>query len=287
MTLTLYVAAGRGADTGKHGERYYVEPYGGGASVLLRKRRATQEVYNDLDEEIVNVFRVLREPGSAARLKSLLELTPFARAEYDLSYVASDDPVERARRTLVRAFMGFGSEAVTSPYKAGFRSKRAQSTLPSSEWSRYPDSIAAFVRRLRSVTVECKPALDILRRYDNTGTLFYLDPPYSRGSRTTHGDCYRHEMTDADHEELAEALRGLSGMIVLSGYATPLYDRLYADWTMKVRETKTAANSTRQECLWLSPSVEKSLNRLPLTLLLGIGVNTQICKQIRPARKTE
>lgn len=244
----------------------YVEPYGGSASVLLRKRRSTQEVYNDLDEEIVNVFRVLREPGSAARLQSLLELTPFARAEYDLSYAASDDPVERARRTLVRAFMGFGSEAVTSPYKAGFRSKRAQSTLPSSEWSRYPDSIAAFVRRLRGVTVECKPALDILQRYDNTGTLFYVDPPYSRGSRTTHGDCYRHEMTDADHEELAEALQNLSGMVALSGYDTPLYERLYKSWTKRTCVTKSAANSDRQECLWLSPNVRKSMNLLPLRM---------------------
>ncbi len=244
----------------------YVEPYGGGASVLLRKPPSAQEVYNDLDEEIVNVFRVLRETGSAARLKSLLELTPFARAEYDLSYAASDDPVERARRTVVRAYMGFGSAAVSSQYKSGFRGKRADSSLPSSEWSRYPDSIAAFVRRLRAVTVECRPALDILRAYDTTSTLFYVDPPYSRRSRTSHGDCYRYEMSDADHEELAEVLRGLPSMIVLSGYATPLYERLYADWTMMTRVTKSAANSARRECLWLSPNIKKALNRLPLRM---------------------
>lgn len=244
----------------------YVEPYGGGASVLLRKPPSAQEVYNDLDEEIVNVFRVLREPSAAARLKSLLELTPFARAEYDLSYVASEDAVERARRTLVRAYMGFGSASVSSQYKSGFRCKRADSSLPSSEWSRYPDSIAAFVRRLRAVTVECKPALSVLRRYDTTSTLFYVDPPYSRGSRTSHGDCYRYEMSDADHEQLAEVLRSLSGMVVLSGYITPLYERLYADWTMMARKTKSAANSARQECLWLSPNVRNSLNRLPLSL---------------------
>lgn len=244
----------------------YVEPYGGSASVLLRKPPSAQEVYNDLDGEIVNVFRVLREPGSATRLKSLLELTPFARAEYDLSYATSDDPVEQARRTIIRSYMGFGSAAVSSQYKSGFRSKRTNSSLPSSEWSRYTDSIAAFVRRLRAVTVECRPAFEILRRYDNAGTLFYVDPPYSRGSRTSHGDCYRYEMTDDEHEELSEVLRSLSGMTVLSGYATPLYERLYADWTMMTRITRSAANSVRRECLWLSPNVRTALNRLPLRL---------------------
>lgn len=244
----------------------YVEPYGGGASVLLRKSPSAQEVYNDLDEEVVNVFRVLRDPPGAARLKKILELTPFARVEYDLSYSASDDPVEQARRTLVRAYMGFGSASVSSQYKSGFRCKRAGSSLPSFEWSRYPDSITAFVSRLRAVTVECKPALSVLRRYDNDETLFYVDPPYPRGSRTSHGDCYRYEMTDADHEQLAEVLRSLSGMVVLSGYTSPLYERLYGDWTMAVRMTKSSGNSDRRECLWLSPNVQKTLNRFPLRM---------------------
>lgn len=236
----------------------YVEPYGGSASVLMRKLPSIQEVYNDLDEDIVNVFRVLRDPTSANRLQGLLELTPFARAEYELSYIASDDPIESARRTLIRAYMGFGSAAVSSQYKSGFRNKRANS-LPSIEWSRYPASIPAFVNRLRSVIVECKPALSLLRIYDGVGTLFYVDPPYSSGTRSSHGDCYRYEMTDADHENLAEVLRSLSGMVVLSGYSSPLYERLYSDWMMKTRLTKSSANSDRQECLWLSPNVQKSL----------------------------
>ena len=92
--------------------RIYVEPYGGGASVLLRKARSYAEVYNDLDGEVVNVFRVVRDHGPC--LKEKLYYTPFSRDEFKRSYEETDDPIERARRTIARSFMGFGSNAVTA-----------------------------------------------------------------------------------------------------------------------------------------------------------------------------
>lgn len=244
----------------------YVEPYGGGASVLLRKPVSVQEVYNDLDGEIVNLFKVLRDPHKAARLKEMVELTPFARVEYDLSHRPADDPIEQARRTLVRAFMGFGSASVTQQYRSGFRSKRAGSSLPSSEWSRYPASIVTFVRRLQGVTVECSEALSVLQRYDTPRTLFYVDPPYLPETRTSHGASYRHEMSVEDHEQLAHVLQGLLGMVVLSGYDSPLYCGLYHSWKRIYRATRAASNAERTECLWLSPRAVNGLNRLHLRL---------------------
>jgi len=102
--------------------KVYVEPFGGAASVLMQKERAYAEVYNDLDGEIVNVFRVLRKPEQAERLAYLLAFTPYAREEFVLSYEPSDEPIEQARRTIVRSYMGYSSDAATRTVKTGFKS---------------------------------------------------------------------------------------------------------------------------------------------------------------------
>ena len=110
--------------------RVYVEPFGGAASVLLRKPPVYAEVYNDLDGEVVNLFRVMQSPATAEDLVKLLELTPFARDEFYLAYTLSAEPVERARRLIMRSFMGFGSNGHNAAVRTGFRSNanRAGST---------------------------------------------------------------------------------------------------------------------------------------------------------------
>lgn len=233
----------------------YVEPFGGGASVLLRKTPALQEIYNDLDSEIVNVFRVLRDEAMAVRLIRQLELTPHAREEYELSWKPpADCPVETARRTLVRAYMGYGGNAVTAQYKTGFRNRRSiGDTGLAGNWSKYPASIAVFVERLRQVTVECLPALELIPKYDGPGALFYVDPPYLPETRTPHGQGYRHEMTPEQHMDLARTLQGVQGMVVLSGYDSPLYRELYAGWRMVTRAARGEKAAARTECLWISP----------------------------------
>lgn len=137
--------------------RIYNEPYGGAASVLLRKRRSYAEVYNDIDGEIVNFFRVLRDRG--AELQAALRLTPYARFEFDQSYEPVSDELEQARRTVVRSFMGFGPGA-TKGNSTGFRSfPRKQSTSPASDWKNYPNCMPALVERLQGVVIENRPAL--------------------------------------------------------------------------------------------------------------------------------
>jgi len=116
--------------------RVYTEDYGGAASVLMAKARSYGEVYNDLDGEMVNVFEVLRDDALAARLEKLVRLTPFSRVEFRRSYEAAADPVERARRTLVRSFMGFGSAAHNSDHRTGFRANSNRSgTTPARDWA--------------------------------------------------------------------------------------------------------------------------------------------------------
>ncbi len=238
----------------------YVELFGGGGSVLMHKPRSRGEVYNDLYGDVVNVFRVLRDPDQAARLERALRLTPFAYDEYKAAYAPCDDPVESARRTIFRSFSTIGSDGV-SRRNSGFRGlKNRETTVTAAlEWSRYPEAIRSFTERLNGVLIENRDALHVMRLYDRPSTLFYVDPPYVRSSRSQASAKYVHEFSDADHVRLAEALKQVQGMVIVSGYASPLYTELYAGWH-QVWKSATAQNGKpRVECLWLSPNIHTTL----------------------------
>lgn len=269
--------------------RVYVEPFGGAASVLIRKARSYAEVYNDLDSEVVNLFRVARDRGS--ELKHALALTPFAREEYQSAWHPSDDPLEQARRTVIRAFMGFGSAAVTMNRRAGtkggqpgtgFRANSNRSgttpahdwrnfagtgfrtytgndrhTLPSGDWATYEAALDPIIERLRGVVIENKDAAEVMRTHDGAKTLHYVDPPYVHSTRDRGFD-YRHELTDEQHRELAALLHQLQGFVVLSGYDNPLYNELFADWRRVERKALADGARERTEVLWISPNVPET-----------------------------
>lgn len=234
--------------------RTYVEPFGGAASVLFKKQRSYAEIYNDLDGEMVNLFRVLRNPAQARELVRLVSLTPYAREEFEESSIIADDPVEQARRTLVRAGMGYSTGAQL-PYGTGFRGNVTRSyTTPAIDWRNYPKALEAAIDRLRGVVIEHRPALDVIRQYDTPHTLFYVDPPYvfeTRNQRNA-GIVYRHEMTDDQHRELAALLRTVQGKVILSGYPCPLYDELYGDWQRNTRSAFADGAKDRTEALWIN-----------------------------------
>jgi DNA adenine methylase len=239
----------------------YVEPFGGAASVLMRKPRSPAEVYNDMDDEIVNVFRVLRNPEQAQRLKELCALTPFAHSEFVLAQEPSDDPVEQARRTIFRGAAGFGSAGATQG-RTGFRrySKADRGVTPAMDWASYPSAIAAFCDRLRGVIIESENAVDVIDHHDTPGTLFFVDPPYLHETRSmaTRNPAYRHEMTDQDHQSLLERLLRVEGFVVLSGYSHPFYDDalLPSGWQRFSRTASISGNrgtTMRTECVWTNP----------------------------------
>ena len=241
--------------------RAYVEPYGGAASVLLRKPAIGAECFNDLDGTVVNVFRVLRDPAKAAELERRLRLTPFAREEFDLAYAPATDAIDAAHKTIVLSFMGYGSDSASRSCRTGFRTKRAKSSLPAREWSSYADAIPDFTRRLMGTVIENSDAFTIISRFDEPGTLFYLDPPYMHATRSSlaghskkvHG--YAHEMDDNSHLALLAALRQIKGMAVLSGYPTVTYDLALKGWERRECRTHAADSTTpRTEVAWLNPA---------------------------------
>ncbi len=230
--------------------RVYVEPYGGGASVLLRKERAHSEVYNDLDSTIVDVFRVLQsKPGE---LERIIRLTPFSREEYDLFYESTEDQVESARRTIGRSLMGFGGNS-TGGSKTGFRTTSVLSNrVPAMDWVNYPDEIHLFANRLAGVVIENRDAKEVMSLQDGGSTLHFVDPPYPHDTRSIkHG--YRCEMTDEDHLSLCRFIKELKGMVILCGYRNDIYDRILG-WKSIEREALADGARKRLEVLWMNPA---------------------------------
>lgn len=236
--------------------RTYVEPFGGAASVLMQKPRAYAEVYNDTWRVAVDVFRCMRDPALASELDRRLRLTPFARDEFRNAYIAeTDDVVERARKAIVRSFMGFGSASANGNYITGFRaSSRRSGTTPALDWQHYPDCIPSFVARLQGVVIENKDAFDVIAQHDAEDSLIYADPPYPHETRNMRrgNASYAHEFTTADHERLAEQLRGCRAMVLVSSYPSHLYDRLYAGWQVRECEAFADGARKRREVLYLN-----------------------------------
>lgn len=242
--------------------RIYVEPYGGAASVLIRKPRAYAEVYNDLNGEVVELFRILREPDQAERLAQLIDLTPYARGEFDLTYEIAADPVENARRLICRSFMGHGSTAVSLRRRTGFRAdSRRSGKHPASDWANLAPALLKIAERFKGVVIEQRPALSIMGRFDGDRTLIYADPPYmhaTRSKKRIRGSlehAYSHEMTDEEHVDLLKFLKSCESFVVLSGYPNELYDDELAGWRRVLKQTYADGARPRMEALWLNPRV--------------------------------
>lgn len=229
--------------------KIYTEAYGGAASCLLRKPRCYAEIYNDLNGEMVNLLRVVRDQGPELLRK--IQLTPFSRQEMLEAYDHTVDAVEQARRTIVKANMGYGSDSI---YRAsGFRGSvnRAGST-PSHDWASYPEVLQRIIERLQGVVIESMEAIGVLQKYDCPEALHFVDPPYLMDTRTG-GHGYKHELTELDHIALANVLNSLRGRVVLAGYPSSLYEDIYAGWKKTERPAFACCARPRTEVLWIKP----------------------------------
>jgi len=240
----------------------YLEPFMGSLAILCSKKRSHLETVNDLDNEIVNLFRMIREyPDELARA---IRHTPHSRQEFYNSYetLESDSELEIARKLIVRLWQGRGGK---TSHRTGWRSMiEKNGPLPGKEWLGFPDKIAAVAERLMGVQIENQCALELIKRYNRKNVLIYADPPYVCSTRTT--SSYKCEMTDEQHIELLDALEAHMGYVVLSGYANDIYDQKLAHWLRKTKKTQAEAGANRVEVLWINPSAAAALGQEQLTL---------------------
>lgn len=244
--------------------RTYLEPFGGAASVLLRKTPSYAEVVTDLDERLREYFTVLRDPSTYAELRRALTYTPFHEREFmDIrdGVTPAETAVERARHLCVLAFMSHGSDSLMPRGRPGFRSSvtRAGST-PALDWSNLPAGMDAIHERLRRVTWLSVDAFDAIDKYEGDDVLIYADPPYHRSTRSqkiTRGEFYHgylHEFDgDEEHERLLKRLDASPSMVMLSGYRCALYDDMLAHWTRFDRVSQMDGQIKKTESLWLNP----------------------------------
>jgi len=246
---------------------HYCEPFGGSAAVLLNREPSPVETYNDIDGEVVNFFRVLREQKAA--LVEAIGLTPFSREEFEK---AISEPVnglsnlERARRFYVRARQvrtGLAQTASNGRWAHCRLTSRAGMAGAVSRWLGAVEALPEIAQRLLRVQIENDLAVNVIRRYDSGETLFYCDPPYPHESR---GDskAYQYEMTDEDHIKLAEVLRTAQGKVALSGYHCDLLDELYGNWHVHEARPKKvhSVKTERTEVLWTNYDLSEATPRL-------------------------
>ena len=226
----------------------------------MRKPRCYAEVWNDLDRAAVNLFRVLRS-DQAQELVRRIRLTPFAREEFEeTSRPLPSDPVEAARHLVIRAYMGFGSNA--HGRSTGFRANSNRSgTTPAHDWANYPDALAVIVERLTGVIIENRDAKKVMLQHDSETTLHYVDPPYVLDTRGDDSPDYAHELTDRQHSELLEFLKTLTGFVVLSGYPHAMYDAALVGWQRVERAALADGARARTEVLWINPRCAAALDR--------------------------
>lgn len=238
---------------------HYFEGLGGGGSVLMQKVRSRYETYNDLWGTVVNVFKVLRDRAMAAELERVIRLTPYSREEFtacgEVNISGMEDPIEKARLTILRSFAGYGSAATNNKHATGFRTwPRPKGSSPAQDWTNWAAQIKLFTERLQGVTIENRDYRELLPLYDSKETLVYLDPPYPHDTRNMRrgNAAYAHEFTEMDHIDMSERVHRLKSMVIISGYKCPLYDDLFKDWRRVEKTSMADGGRERVECLWIN-----------------------------------
>ena len=232
--------------------RSYVEPFFGSGAVLFNKPPSAIETVNDIDGDVVNFFKVLREKPE--ELYTLITMTPYARDVFEEAHrYKGQTDIERAYTFAIRSKMGFGFKTYQ---KTGFKIdiQGRERSYAVSCWNRLALDLFEAAARLKEVQIENRPALDVIRRFNYENVLIYADPPYLLETRG--GKQYKYEMNEQDHVELLDALKQHKGSVILSGYMSEMYDRELAGWTCIMRKSYNQNKDPRTEVLWCNFDVD-------------------------------
>lgn len=239
----------------------YVEPFFGSGAVLFSKPVSDIETVNDLDSDVVNLFRCIQKDSE--RLARLVMTTPFSREEYERQFERCTSTLyasnfQRAAGFLIKCWQGHGFR--TNGYKVGWKNDVVgrEKAYALWNWYRLPDWIIDITERLRKVQIENRPALEVIERFNYSQVFMYLDPPYMLGTRS--GKQYMHEMTDAEHEELLQMILQSRAKIMISGYETDMYNDYLSGWEKRQFSSCAEHGKPRIETVWMNYKVDLQMN---------------------------
>lgn len=243
--------------------RVYVEPFGGGGSVLIAKSPKGLDVFNDIHEAVADFFRVLSDPKLFAKFYRRVQVLPSSRSlhkEAERVWREKQDIVERVSYWFVLCRQSFNG-GITSGWSFPLRD---QNTLG---WLSCLERLPEIHRRLQGVQIDCIDYSTVLDRFDALDVLFYCDPPYLHETRRSSAERYEFEMTREQHEDLVARLLKLKGSVVLSGYKHECYSPLTENgWERQEFNVVTYASAakgkrggkdSRVECLWFNPRAQE------------------------------
>ena len=227
----------------------YLEPFFGSGAIFFNKPKSEIETINDINEDVYNYFKVLREYPN--ELIEVLSLTPYSRKEYIEAYYLPDDNdncIEKARKFAVRCFMGFGA---SNRYKNGFRSSQTYNSPDVPKlWSKLPETLVLASKRLLQAQIENLDYKELLKRYNTNDVFIYLDPPYVSNVRKKY--IYKNEFKIQDHEELLDLIIKHPAKIMISGYDTPLYNDALKGWRKETKSNQVECGLSKNEVIWMN-----------------------------------
>lgn len=230
----------------------YLEPFAGSGAVFFNKKPSIVETINDINGDVVNLFRCIREtPEELARL---IALTPYSREEYDHAFQRTENPLEMARRFLIKTTQAIGAKLNG---KSGWQNhKQLEIGGTDGKWKELPETIMYAAGRLLGgkknlVQIENRNAFTLIAKYNSPDVLMYLDPPYLMETRKS-GKLYANEMEDQQHIQMLEIIKSSKAKIILSGYDNQLYDQMLPSWEKDSTWSKTTSTQMAKETIWMN-----------------------------------